>query len=89
MNQIPQPSAGDVLERAERTTMRRRERMRFIRQFAPGLVMLLIAYFFLTAYRDFRDNFGVEIFRQLGYGEKPAIFTITLIIKQKKVFNLL
>ncbi len=40
--------------------------------------MLLTAYFFLTAYRDFRDNFGVEIFAQLGYGEEgeyEAIFT--------------
>ena len=75
LNQIPQPNVGDVRARTERTTMRRRERMGFLRQFAPGLVMLLIAYFFLTAYRDFRDNFGVEIFRQLGYGGKPAIFT--------------
>ena len=38
--------------------------------------MLLVAYFFLTAYRDFRDNFGVEIFRQLGYGkDETALFT--------------
>ncbi|MBT4694070.1 MAG: hypothetical protein HOB73_12060 [Planctomycetaceae bacterium] len=36
----------------------------------------MIAYFFLTAYRDFRDNFGVEIFDQLGYGKsETAIFT--------------
>ena len=38
--------------------------------------MLLIVYFFLTAYRDFRDTFGVEIFQQLGYGEhETALFT--------------
>ena len=56
--------------------MDRSQRLDFVRQFLPGLLMLLIAYFFLTAYRDFRDNFGVEIFAQLGYGESEvAIFT--------------
>ena len=38
--------------------------------------MLMIVYFLLTAYRDFRDNFGVEIFQQLGYGaDETAIFS--------------
>jgi hypothetical protein len=76
LNQIPQPSDKDTLARVERKTMQRRERLDFLKRFFPGLAMLLIAYFFLTAYRDFRDNFGVEIFQQLGYGEKEtAIFT--------------
>jgi hypothetical protein len=78
LNQIPQPDDRDTLARVERQTMRRRERLDFVKRFLPGLAMLLIAYFFLTAYRDFRDNFGVEIFEQLGYGEKEtAIFTRT------------
>jgi MFS family permease len=76
LDQIPQPDDKDVLARVERKTMRRRERVEFVTRFAPGLVMLMIAYFFLTAYRDFRDNFGVEIFAELGYGEtETAIFT--------------
>jgi hypothetical protein len=53
-----------------------KERWAFVMKFLPGMVMLMIAYFFLTAYRDFRDNFGVEIFDQLGYGDsETAIFT--------------
>ena len=75
LDQIPQPDENDVLARVERKTMRRRERVEFVKQFAPGLAMLMIAYFFLTAYRDFRDNFGVEIFEELNYKEMPAIFT--------------
>jgi hypothetical protein len=55
--------------------MNRSERVGFFRQFAPGLVMLLLAYFFLTAYRDFRDNFAAEVFKQLGYAGQPEIFT--------------
>jgi hypothetical protein len=51
------------------------QRWRFVKQFFPGLVMLLTAYFFLTAYRELRDAFGKEIFSQLGYGGEPAIFS--------------
>jgi len=76
LNQIPQPTDGDVQARVERRTMDRRQRWLFVRQFFPGLLMLLIVYFFLTAYRDFRDSFSVEILEQLGYGEDvPALFT--------------
>ena len=76
LNQIPQPTDEDMQSRVERRTMDGNQRWRFVKQFLPGLLMLLIAYFFLTAYRDYRDNFGVEIFRQLGYDEtETAIFT--------------
>jgi hypothetical protein len=75
LNQLPQPDIIDVQQRVERKTMNRSERLGFFRQFAPGLVMLLIAYFFLTAYRDFRDNFAAEVFKQLGYEGQPEVFT--------------
>jgi hypothetical protein len=76
LNRLPDPSRDDRLARMKRSTMDGSQRWAFIRQFLPGMVMLMIAYFFLTAYRDFRDNFGVEIFDQLGYGiNEGAIFT--------------
>jgi hypothetical protein len=31
----------------------------------------------VTAYRDYRDNYGVELFSELGYGNQPALFTST------------
>ena len=43
------------------------DRLAFVRQFLFGMVLLCIAYFFLTAYRDFRDNYQVEILDGLGY----------------------
>jgi hypothetical protein len=46
-----------------------------VRQFLPGLVLLVVAYFFLTAYRDFRDVFGSNIFDALGEGENYQAFT--------------
>jgi hypothetical protein len=76
LDQTPEPTVQDVRARVEREPMGRHERWRFVRQFFGGLVMLLVAYFFLTAYRDYRDNFGVEIFAQLGYGAaETALFT--------------
>jgi hypothetical protein len=45
--------------------------------FAPGLILLILTYMLLTAFRDFRDNFSAEIWKSLGYGDKPGIFTFT------------
>lgn len=67
LNQLPRPSEADVIARTERQPMTGTDRMAFIRQFLFGMVMLCVAYFFLTAYRDFRDNYQVEILDGLGY----------------------
>lgn len=67
LNQIPRPDVKDVAERVERKPMGRAERLAFVRQFALGIALLCGAYFFLTAYRDFRDNYQVELFDELGY----------------------
>ena len=76
LNQLPDPSAEDISARVERTTMNRGQRWQFIRQFLPAMLLLVITYFFLTAYRDYRDNFGIEIFEALGYGaDQSLVFT--------------
>src|SRR2546422_5696863 len=67
LNQLPRPTESDVAARSERQTMTGADRLAFVRQFLFGMVILCIAYFFLTAYRDFRDNYQVEIFDGLGY----------------------
>lgn len=53
------------------------ERMKFTLTFLPGLVLLVLTYTLLTAYRDFRDNFSAEIWESLGYGQSPEIFVLT------------
>jgi hypothetical protein len=77
LNQLPEPDARDVAMRVEREPMDGAHRLAFMRRFLPGMMLLLIVYFVLTAYRDFRDNYGVEIFALLGYEDEPAIFTRT------------
>jgi MFS family permease len=75
LDQLPDPDTADEEARTRREPMNGADRIMFLKRFFVPLVMLLCAYFFLTAYRDFRDNYGVEIFRELGYGEEPGIFS--------------
>ena len=77
LSQLPRPTERDEAARVGRRPMNGSERAAFVKRFLFGLVMLFTAYFFVTAYRDFRDNYGQEIFQELGYGAKPAIFTQT------------
>ena len=75
LDQLPDPDADDEEARMQRVPMDSALRVSFLRRFFAPLAILFLAYIFLTAYRDFRDNYGVEIFRELGYGGEPGIFT--------------
>jgi len=79
LNQIPPPNAADEQARTHREPMDNSERIAFCRQFIWGLLMLVVAYFFLTAYRDYRDNYQVEMFTALeySYDEHKSIITQT------------
>lgn len=74
---LPPPSAADVAARTVRAPMDRLQRRQFARRYWFGLSLLLIAYLFMTAYRDFRDNYAAEIWIELGMGDQAAIFTKT------------
>ena len=77
LNKIPAPSKADVEARVQRAPMNSKDRWKFMSDFALGLFFLLVLYFFLTAYRDFRDNFAVEILTELGLADSSNIFTKT------------
>jgi hypothetical protein len=74
---IPPPSAADVAARTEREPMSVTERRAFLRQFFPGLLLLVIVYLFQTGYRDFRDNYSAEIWSEVGLGGQASVFAIT------------
>lgn len=74
---LPAPSQADVEARTSRAPMFKSERRLFIRRYLPGLAVLVVVYFFLTAYRDFRDNFAAEIWIDLGYSGAPEVFTLS------------
>ncbi len=77
LNKLPPPNAEDESLRTKRVPMTGAERIRFTMTFLPGLILLVLTYTMLTAFRDFRDNFSAEIWNSLGYGDKPSIFTAT------------
>ena len=77
LDRLPDPDADDIRARVARTPMTAARRREFIARYLPGLLLLLLVYLGLTAFRDFRDNYGVEIFAGLGYSSQPAIFTTT------------
>ena len=74
---VPPPSEADIAARTEREPMSKAERRAFLRRYWPGLVMLVIVYFLLTSYRDFRDNFAAEIWADLGSDKQASVFTLT------------
>ena len=80
LNKIPPPTPEDEMLRTKRQPMTGKERKKFTLTFLPGLVLLILSYTLLTAYRDFRDNFSAEIWQTLGYGDKPGIFATTEVI---------
>jgi MFS family permease len=66
LSHLPPPSAEDEAARTKREPMDGEARIGFLRTYGPGLLSLTALYVFLTAYRDFRDNFAVEIWREAG-----------------------
>ena len=54
--------------------MNRAQRNAFLMRHWIGITGLLVIYVLLTVVRSFRDDFGVEIWRDLGVAEKPEVF---------------
>jgi hypothetical protein len=77
IDKLPPPSELDEQLRTRRQPMDLGERKRFLSAFLPGIVLFVLAYMLLTAFRDFRENFAAEVWKSLGYGNSPGIFTQT------------
>jgi len=77
LSQMPAPTTADREERSLRSRMDSEDRWAFLREFGLGMGLLTGMYFFLTAYRDYRDNYGIEILTDLGLGERAGMFTQT------------
>lgn len=77
LEKIPPPSAEDIESRIVRLPMSKAERRNFFLEFRYGLLLLITLYVFLTVFRDIRDNFAADIWRELGFGNQPSVFTAT------------
>ena len=77
LDKIPPPSPLDEALRTKRQPMDKRDRQTFLSTFLPGIVLFVLVYMLLTAFRDFRENFSSDVWKSLGYGDSPYIFTKT------------
>lgn len=77
LGQIPDATEEDKALRMERVPMDKAQRRKIIKDFAPGLILLIVTYVLLSAFRDYRDNFQKEIFVEMGFDKKPEIFAQT------------
>ncbi|GAB3992066.1 DUF5690 family protein [Spirosoma daeguense] len=73
---LPPPTDEDRALRTARKPMDAEERRTFVQNFRPGLILLILSYVLLSAFRDFRDNFGPEILKDAGV-DNVAIFAKT------------
>ncbi len=85
MERIPQPSEEDIAFRAERVAMTAKDRKKFINDFLGGIIACVLIYCFATIFRDIRDNFSAEMWKEMGFFNQPALFSktetpITLIV---------
>jgi hypothetical protein len=77
LDKLPPPTPQDEALRTRRQPMDADGRKHFVAHFWPGIVLFTLSYMLLTAFRDFRDNFSAEVWKSLGYGDSPEIFTTT------------
>ncbi len=77
LDRTPDPSADDQEARAPRRAMSVEERRSFTRNYALGLIPMLLIYIAITALLDYRDSYGADIFAELGVLETQALFTRT------------
>jgi hypothetical protein len=77
LNQLPDPNTEDENLRTKRVRMFAKDRIEFFKKFAFGIIVLTLIYMMFNAYKDFRDNFAADIWKELGYGNQSGMFTST------------
>lgn len=77
LDKVPPPTLLDEQLRTKRLPMNVGERRLFTKTFLPGIILFILAYVLLTTFREFRDNFSAEIWKSLGMGNDPSIYTST------------
>lgn len=77
MEKIPAPDEEDIAYRTSRVPMLASDRKAFVKMFLPGLAACILIYTFATIFRDMRDNFSAEMWKEMGFFDKPELFTRT------------
>jgi hypothetical protein len=84
---IPEPSEADKQAKIERIPMDRAQKRSILKKYLPGIISLVILYLMQTIFRDFRDNFSVELFGFYGFTDKSQFVSMEFIIGLTVVFT--
>lgn len=81
---IPKPSERDIESRTKRAPMAKMEQNAFLKRFFTGILLLVIFYGSLTVFREMRDSFASDFWKEVGI-LNAGIFTksetpITIVI---------
>jgi len=74
LQMTPPPDVEDLQLRSERKAMTGDDRRKFLYAFWPGITLLIFVYITLTIARTIRDDFAVEIWRDMGVSKTPSVF---------------
>lgn len=80
LQRVPPPTAQDISSRTERIPMTAADRRDLVKKYFFPLVLVVLFYTFLTAFRDFRDNFARELWDSIGYQGDVSVFSTSEII---------
>lgn len=76
LNQIPEPDEKDKEYRTERLPMNKQEQKEFFNRFMTGIITLVVFYGGLTVFRELRDSFAADVWKELNVVDS-LIFTKT------------
>ncbi len=75
LEKLPNPDKEDKFLKTKRIPLTPKKRKKIFLKFAFPIIILVIFYVMLTAFRDFRDNFARELWDTLGYQDSSSIYT--------------
>ena len=75
LEKLPKPDEEDQKLKTKRVPMSPLERKKLFLKFAFPIIILVLFYTSLTAFRDFRDNFARELWDALGYQGNSSVYT--------------
>ena len=77
LSRIPAPTAADEAARCHRTPMSAPERRRLCARYATGIGAIVLAFVVTTILRSIRADFAAELWKGLGEGTTPQLFTFS------------
>jgi MFS family permease len=77
LEKIPAPDEQDILHRTERIPMLKEKRRQFLREFLPGVIILVTLYILVTILREVRDGFMADMWRESGEAFEANVFAKT------------